>query len=237
MIDVHASKAHVLRAVLLPLDCSRKQLTKLLALHKDTQSGFGERLDEYGVEALKATGDPDQPPVVESLHEIATFSAITALRVEFANPILDTGYYEQYPEHSSERRMMTRPLRKHPGLSRFGEDIRDQYVYDVLYAFKHLAPESVQREVVAALSFKGDQTEAACTPELLATYRALKRVDEGVPFRTAYREAAAGAGEALSPDAILGAYRTLGGPGQERPGAVRARLEAHGDWVPTVPSA
>ena len=93
------------------------------------------------------------------------------------------------------------------------------------------------REVVAALSFKGDQTEAACTPELLATYRALKRVDEGVPFRTAYREAAAGAGEALSPDAILGAYRTLGGPGQERPGAVRARLEAHGDWVPTVPSA
>lgn len=151
MIDIHASKAHVLRAVLLPLDCSRKQLTKLLALHEDTQSGFGERLDEYGVEALKATGGPDQPPVVESLHEIATFSAITALRVEFANPIHDTGYYGQYPEHSSERRMMTRPLRKHPGLSRFGEDIRDQYVYDVLYAFKHLAPESVQREVVAAL--------------------------------------------------------------------------------------
>jgi argininosuccinate lyase len=93
------------------------------------------------------------------------------------------------------------------------------------------------REVVAALSFKGDRTEAACTPELLATYRALKRVDEGVPFRTAYREAAAGAGEALSPDAILGAYRTLGGPGQERPGAVRARLEGHADWVSSAPSA
>jgi argininosuccinate lyase len=93
------------------------------------------------------------------------------------------------------------------------------------------------REVVAALSFKGDRTEAACTPELLATYRALKRVDEGVPFRTAYREAAAGAGEALSPDAILGAYRTLGGPGQEQPGAVRARLEGHADWVSSAPSA
>jgi len=151
MLDLHTSKAHVLRAVLLPLDCSREQLTQLLAFSQDSQSGFGQRLDEYGVEALKPTSDLDQAPVVESLHEIATFSAITALRAEFADPVRDTRYYEQYPEHSSERRMMTRPLRKHPGLSRFVEDIRDQYVYDVLYAFQHVAPDSLQREIVAAL--------------------------------------------------------------------------------------
>ena len=86
-------------------------------------------------------------------------------------------------------------------------------------------------EVVEALAFRPERTEAACTPELLATYRALRRVDEGVPFRTAYREAAQEGGAALSPDAILGAYRTAGGPGQERPDRVRERLEEHADWV------
>jgi argininosuccinate lyase len=87
------------------------------------------------------------------------------------------------------------------------------------------------REIVEGLSFKADRTEAACSPELLATYRALKRVDEGVPFRTAYREAAAAEGEALAPDAILASYRTRGGPGQEAPARVRARLDDHADWT------
>jgi argininosuccinate lyase len=80
------------------------------------------------------------------------------------------------------------------------------------------------------MAFRPERTEAACTPELLATYRALRRVDEGVPFRTAYREAAQETGEALAPAALLGAYRTAGSPGQERPGAVRDRLADH-DWV------
>jgi argininosuccinate lyase len=86
-------------------------------------------------------------------------------------------------------------------------------------------------EVVEALAFRPERTEAACTPELLATYRALRRVDAGVPFRTAYREAAQEEGEALAPDAVLGAYRTAGGPGQERPDAVRRRLAEHADWT------
>ncbi|MEF8940157.1 MAG: argininosuccinate lyase [Salinivenus sp.] len=87
------------------------------------------------------------------------------------------------------------------------------------------------REVVEKLAFRPERTEAACTPELLATYRALRRVDEGVPFRTAYREAASDAGEALSAGAILGAYRTAGGPGQERPDVVRGRLAEHAEWI------
>jgi hypothetical protein len=56
-------------------------------------------------------------------------------------------------------------------------------------------------------------------------------VDEGVPFRTAYREAAAEEGESLAPEAILSAYRTPGTPGQEQPKAVRERLDAHADWI------
>ncbi|MFB6247737.1 MAG: argininosuccinate lyase [Salinibacter sp.] len=86
------------------------------------------------------------------------------------------------------------------------------------------------REVVEELTVRPERTEAACTPELLATYRALRRVDEGVPFRTAYREAAREEAPPLDPAAILGAYRTAGGPGQERPDVVRGRLADH-DWV------
>ncbi len=88
------------------------------------------------------------------------------------------------------------------------------------------------REIVEGLSFRRERAEAACTPELLATYRALRRVDEGVPFRTAYREAAAADDAAApEPEAILAAYRTPGSPGQERPDRMRAQLDAHADWL------
>jgi argininosuccinate lyase len=88
------------------------------------------------------------------------------------------------------------------------------------------------RQVVEGLSFRREQTEAACTPEILATYRALRRVDEGVPFRTAYREAAAEADDGpVTPDVVLAAYRTDGSPGRERPDRVRERLDEHTDWT------
>jgi hypothetical protein len=151
MLDLNASSAHVLRAVLLPLDCSRRQLKQLLAPLEDFEGGVGKRLDEYGVEAVELTGGPEEPPVVESFREIATFATMTALRVEFADPLRGTQYIKQYPEYSSERRMMTRPLRKHPGLSRFGENVRNQYVYDVLNTFQNRILDSLQREIVAAL--------------------------------------------------------------------------------------
>ena len=92
-------------------------------------------------------------------------------------------------------------------------------------------------EVVQAVRFKAEQTEAACTPGLLATYRALRRVDEGVPFRTAYRDAGVGEGEPLAPEVILSAYATPGSPGQERPEEVRERLHAHADWLGNKPGA
>jgi argininosuccinate lyase len=91
---------------------------------------------------------------------------------------------------------------------------------------------SALQEVVEGVEFKPETTEAACTPELLATYRVLRRVDRGVPFRTAYRAAADGdSADAVDPATVLGTYQTPGTPGQERPDPVRTRLAGHEDWL------
>ena len=151
MLEIPDRQIDVARATLLPLDCSWKQLRQLLALFDDTGEKFEQRIDKYGAEALKPTGGIETPPYVKHFHEIATFAAVTALRVELADPLRGTDGYEQYPEHSSERRMMTQPLWKHPGLSQLTENVRDQYVYDVVYAFQNLIPDSLQCEIVAVL--------------------------------------------------------------------------------------
>lgn len=80
--------------------------------------------------------------------------------------------------------------------------------------------------VVSGLTFQRERTEAACTPDLLATHRALKQVAAGVPFRTAYR-AAAGGSSATSPVSadVLSTYSTNGSPGQENVEAVRKQLQ------------
>jgi argininosuccinate lyase len=86
--------------------------------------------------------------------------------------------------------------------------------------------------VVSGLTFRPEQTEAACTPDLLATHRALEQVAAGVPFRTAYRNAAADASNADASDAsapintadVLSTYATAGSPGQEQVDAARKML-------------
>ncbi|SMO72430.1 hypothetical protein [Halorubrum cibi] len=171
MLEIPDRHLDVQRATLLPLDCTRRQLRQLFALFDDTGEGFGKRLDEYGVEALKAKNGIKTHPNIDSFHEIATFAAITALRVEFADPLRGTHEYEQYPEHSSERRMMTRPFRNSPGLSFTVEHVREQYVYDVLYAFQNLIPGPLQREIVAILLVP-DSEQASSSPVLAArTYQ------------------------------------------------------------------
>jgi len=91
---------------------------------------------------------------------------------------------------------------------------------------------SALQEIVEGVEFKRETTEAACTPELLATYRALRQVDQGVPFRTAYRAAANGdAADTVDSEAVLGTYATAGSPGQEAPELVRARLGEHAPWL------
>ncbi|MFB6097865.1 MAG: argininosuccinate lyase, partial [Salinibacter sp.] len=86
--------------------------------------------------------------------------------------------------------------------------------------------------VVRGMEFNAEQTQAACTPTLLATQRALERVAEGVPFRTAYRQAAEEEPSGpVEPAALLDAYETDGTPGHERPDLVRDRLASHDDWI------
>ncbi len=88
-------------------------------------------------------------------------------------------------------------------------------------------------EVVRGVTFNPERTRAACAPGILATQRALEQVAEGVPFRSAYQQAAAADADLgpVDPGAVLDAYETDGTPGQERPDRVRSRLDAHGDWV------
>jgi len=84
------------------------------------------------------------------------------------------------------------------------------------------------REVVEGMTVKTEETESACTPELFATYHALKQVEAGVPFREAYRQADT---DAPVPEDVFATYATMGGPGQERPDLVRDQLGKHTDWI------
>ncbi len=88
------------------------------------------------------------------------------------------------------------------------------------------------QRVLSQMAFKTETLETACTPEMLATHQALAQVKEGVPFRTAYQQSA---GEetkpSVDPDAVLDTYVTPGTPGNEQPDRVRARLDAHREWL------
>lgn len=85
--------------------------------------------------------------------------------------------------------------------------------------------------VLDGASFNESRLREATTKELYATARALELVNEGVPFREAYRLAAGEVGELQTPNAdeALAAYRVDGFPGRCRPDAIIARLESLDD--------
>ena len=87
--------------------------------------------------------------------------------------------------------------------------------------------------VVPAVVWDRDRLRAALSPDLFATAHALDLVAHGVPFRDAYRQAAADVPTLTVPDAdaALAAYRHEGGPGGERPDLVRDRLAAEAAWA------
>ena len=87
--------------------------------------------------------------------------------------------------------------------------------------------------VMPDVRFDRERMAAACTPGLFATADALARVQQGVPFRDAYRQAAEAADGLTVPDvsAALAAYRVGGYPGQARPGRVREALVPHRNWA------
>ena len=92
---------------------------------------------------------------------------------------------------------------------------------------------------VSGLRFRTEPAARACTPEMLATHRALKQVAEGVPFRTAYQSAAGSLSDIqgslsdiqdVTESGVLSTYAMPGHPGHEVPGDVRGRLADH-SWT------
>lgn len=82
--------------------------------------------------------------------------------------------------------------------------------------------------VLPAVHFQTDQMKEACSDELYATAYAMKLVKKGVPFRTAYREAAANKTGWSDERSVAGqsGYRVKGYPGKVTTEAVRERVAA-----------
>ena len=83
--------------------------------------------------------------------------------------------------------------------------------------------------LVPALLFDREAMAAALSPDLLATAHALRKVQSGVPFRDAYREAAQELPDLQMPPAadVLAAYATPGTPGHGQPELIHEAAAAH----------
>jgi argininosuccinate lyase len=93
---------------------------------------------------------------------------------------------------------------------------------------------TAMNEAVPGLTFDAERMAAACDPELFATEAALRRVvEDGEPFRDAYREVGRNLAKVEVPpsDEALASYRTAGMPGNLRPAVVRELLASHTDWL------
>ena len=96
---------------------------------------------------------------------------------------------------------------------------------DLLEAMNHLLP---------GIRFRTQRLRDAATPELYATGHALRLVQQGMPFREAYRRAAEDLDALSAPEdnEALAAYTTPGTPGQGQPEAVRAALRISRESMP-----
>lgn len=85
---------------------------------------------------------------------------------------------------------------------------------------------SLVEQLVARLEFNADTMKAAISPDMFATDRALELVVEGVPFRDAYKQAAAEIPQAVGRDVDVSLRQrvSLGGAGNSGLERVRARL-------------
>ncbi len=89
---------------------------------------------------------------------------------------------------------------------------------------------SAASEVVPGVTFDVAGMAAACPPALFATAHALEQVEQGIPFRQAYRETGKQLDALKRPavDEALKAYKIAGGPRHIRPDEVRAALHQGG---------
>lgn len=88
-------------------------------------------------------------------------------------------------------------------------------------------------QVVPALQFDVANMAKATTKELYATSHALEKVLNGVPFRDAYRAAAAELAEKQDNDQhdLAAQYQVTGYPGQTNPAPIRTALDSHKTWL------
>lgn len=150
---------------MLPLECTESTLLSLLPPVQAPGTDWAARFENYCIDAIRWGFDSDQGPVgITNLDELATFSAYLALRVEFADPIVDSHLFKKFPEGSAERRMMTTPLRKHPGLTPVHRDIRSYYIQTVRHAFLNYLPEQLQNELVGVLVAPGPEDGTLSDP-------------------------------------------------------------------------
>ena len=82
--------------------------------------------------------------------------------------------------------------------------------------------------VLPGIAWQPDAMRAALSPDLFATAEALRRVDDGTPFRDAYRDVGTNLDELAVPDdaSSLAAYRTPGTPGRVDADALQSRIGA-----------
>ncbi|MEO0557238.1 MAG: argininosuccinate lyase [Bacteroidota bacterium] len=82
--------------------------------------------------------------------------------------------------------------------------------------------------VLPRVAWKPEAMRAALSPDLFATAEALQRVDNGTPFREAYRDVGTHLDELAVPDdaSALATYATPGTPGRVDADALRQRVEA-----------
>jgi len=87
------------------------------------------------------------------------------------------------------------------------------------------------KNILAGVTFNEERLRQATTSELLATARALELVQQGLPFREAYRSAAKDIESIGDPESeeVLSTYRVSGFPGLSDPEVVLRQLEEISD--------
>jgi argininosuccinate lyase len=87
------------------------------------------------------------------------------------------------------------------------------------------------KNILAGVTFNEERLRQATTSELLATARALELVQQGLPFREAYRSAARDIESIGDPESeeVLSTYRVSGFPGLSDPEVVLRQLEELSD--------
>jgi hypothetical protein len=166
------------RAVILPLDWPADSLERLFDREPRHALSEAESLEDYLQTAYTHFDTTSTPPTgAQEVSDIAVFNALSALRTLHADPLTDTKYENQEPAGSAEARMLQAPFRKHPGLTRFGRQIRRYYIATTAWLFDE-AGQDLQAELAAVLLTPATDTAPTGMDSLTrGPYRAYAQTD------------------------------------------------------------